>query len=72
MDDALAHQLARHGVATREDLAELAVDDMREICDVDEARAGTLIMEARKIWFEDEAQASAPVGVESQRAERQG
>jgi N utilization substance protein A len=57
MDEALAHQLARHGVATREDLAELAVDDMREIADVDPKRAGVLIMEARKIWFEDEAQA---------------
>ena len=57
MDDALAHQLARHGVATREDLAELAVDDMRDIAEVDVERAGALIMEARKIWFEDEAQA---------------
>jgi N utilization substance protein A len=57
MDEALAHQLARHGVATREDLAELAVDDMREIADVDPERAGVLIMDARKIWFEDEAQA---------------
>ena len=57
MDEALATQLARHGVATREDLAELAVDDMRDIADVDVARAGELIMEARKIWFEDEAEA---------------
>ncbi len=56
MDDDLASVLARHGVATREDLAELAVDDMLDICDVDQARAGSLIMEARKIWFEDEAQ----------------
>ena len=62
MDDALAHQLARHGVATREDLAELAVDDMREIADIDPERAGTLIMEARKIWFEDEAPVGAPAG----------
>ncbi len=57
MDDTLAHQLARHGVATREDLAELAVDDMRDISDVDAERAAALIMEARKIWFGDEAQA---------------
>jgi N utilization substance protein A len=57
MDDTLAQQLARHGVATREDLAELAVDDMRDIADVDPERAGTLIMEARKIWFENEAEA---------------
>lgn len=57
MDNALAQQLARRGVATREDLAELAVDDMRDICDVDAERAATLIMEARKIWFEDQAEA---------------
>jgi len=57
MDEALAQQLARHGVATREDLAELAVDDMREIAEVDPERAGALIMEARKIWFENEAPA---------------
>jgi N utilization substance protein A len=57
MDKALAQQLARRGVATREDLAELAVDDMRDICDVDAERAATLIMEARKIWFEDQAEA---------------
>ncbi len=54
MDDALAHALARRGVATREDLAELAVDDLVEIADVDRERAGALIMTARAIWFEDE------------------
>jgi N utilization substance protein A len=54
MDDALAHALARRGVVTREDLAELAVDDVVEICELDRERAGTLIMTARAIWFEDE------------------
>ncbi len=54
MDDALAHAMARRGVVTREDLAELAVDDLVEIADVDRERAGTLIMTARAIWFEDE------------------
>jgi len=57
MDEGLAVQLARHGVVTREDLAELAVDDMQDIADVEGERAASLIMEARKIWFEDEAQA---------------
>ncbi len=54
MDDVLAHAMARRGVVTREDLAELAVDDLVEIADVDRERAGTLIMTARAIWFEDE------------------
>jgi N utilization substance protein A len=59
MDDELAVQLARHGVVTREDLAELAVDDMRDIADVEGERAANLIMEARKIWFEGEDEAVA-------------
>jgi N utilization substance protein A len=54
MDEALAHALARRGVVTREDLAELAVDDVVEISDIDRERAGSLIMTARAIWFEDE------------------
>ncbi len=54
MDDALAHAIARRGVVTREDLAELAVDDLIEIADIDRERAGALIMTARAIWFEDE------------------
>ncbi|HSS64175.1 MAG TPA: transcription termination factor NusA [Gammaproteobacteria bacterium] len=54
MDDALAHALARRGVITREDLAELAVDDLIEISDIDRERAGSLIMTARAIWFEEE------------------
>ena len=55
MDEALATNLARHGIVTREDLAELAVDDMKELTDIEDDRAAALIMEARKIWFEEEA-----------------
>ena len=55
MDDDLARQLASHGVITREDLAEQAIDDLLEIVDIDEARAGELIMIARKIWFEEDS-----------------
>ncbi len=54
MDEALAQTIARRGVITREDLAELAVDDLIEIADIDRERAGALIMTARAIWFEDE------------------
>ncbi len=52
MDEATAYVLASRGVRTREDLAELAVDEMTDIEDMDEARASALIMEARKHWFE--------------------
>jgi len=57
MDDALAHALARRGVITREDLAELAIDDVIELTDIDRERAGPLIMAARAVWFQDESEA---------------
>jgi N utilization substance protein A len=52
MDDELATTLASRGIVTREDLAEQAIDDLTEIEGIDAARAGLLIMAARKHWFE--------------------
>lgn len=52
MDETLAYELAKHGVISSEDLAELAVDDLVELTDIDEKRAAQLIMTARKPWFE--------------------
>jgi N utilization substance protein A len=52
MDDELAATLASHGIVTREDLAEQAIDDLTEIDGIDSERAGELIMAARKHWFE--------------------
>jgi len=57
MDGKLATELARHGIVTREDLAEQAVDDLAEIPNLDEKRAGELILAARKHWFEQGQQA---------------
>ena len=54
MDTELAYGLASKGVTTREELAELSVDDFTEIMDIDPERAGKLIMTARAIWFEQE------------------
>ena len=51
----LAKTLARKGVKTREDLADLAVDELVEIGGVEAAQAAELIMSARKHWFEEEA-----------------
>ena len=56
MDDVLAHQLAARGVVTMEDLAECAIDELMEIDDMDEQRAGDLIMAARAPWFAAEAE----------------
>jgi len=53
----LAKTLARKGVRTREDLADLAVDELVETGGVDEKKAAELIMDARKHWFAEEKQA---------------
>ncbi|SDY93303.1 NusA antitermination factor [Lysobacter sp. yr284] len=52
MDEALAFTLASRGVVSRDDLADLATDELTDIEGVDEERAAALIMEARKHWFE--------------------
>ena len=57
MDKALAFTLASKGVVTREDLAELATDDLLEINEMDPEAAAALIMKARAHWFEEEQQA---------------
>lgn len=51
MDEATAYALSSRGIVTRDDLAEMAVDEICDIEGVDEARAAALIMEARKHWF---------------------
>lgn len=47
----LIAQLADSGIHTRDDLADLAVDELTEITGVDEAQARALIMKAREHWF---------------------
>ncbi|REL24432.1 transcription termination factor NusA [Thalassotalea euphylliae] len=55
LDRHLAFVLASKGVATLEDLAEQGVDDLVEIEELDETKAGELIMAARNIcWFNEE------------------
>jgi N utilization substance protein A len=54
MDRDLAARLADANVHTRDELAELAVDELMEATQVDEQRAKDLIMKARAHWFEDE------------------
>jgi len=61
MDEALAYEMARHGIITMEDLAEQAVDDLMEIDDMDEEKAGKLIMTARIPWFETSDQKTEDV-----------
>ena len=51
MDRELAAKLSDAGVHTRDDLAELAVDELTEATGIDEARAKDLILKARAHWF---------------------
>jgi N utilization substance protein A len=51
MDADTAHVLAAKGVSTVEDLADLAVDDLVEMANIDAERAKQLIMTARAPWF---------------------
>lgn len=51
MDQHLAFVLASKGIITMEDLAEQSVDELMEVEDMDEKRAGELIMTARAPWF---------------------
>ncbi len=55
MDRELAASLADAKVFTRDDLAELAVDELIEATGVDEARARDLILKARAHWFAGES-----------------
>ena len=47
----LIAKLAVGGIHSRDDLADLAVDELTEMTGVDEAQARTLIMKAREHWF---------------------
>jgi N utilization substance protein A len=47
----LISKLSEGGIHTRDDLADLAVDELTEMTGVDEAQAKTLIMKAREHWF---------------------
>ncbi len=51
MNKNLASALADRGISTRDGLAELTVDDIKDIGDLDQSKAADLIMAARAHWF---------------------
>jgi N utilization substance protein A len=57
MDAQLAAKLAEGGVKTRDDLADLAVDELSEMTGIEDERARNLIMAARAHWFEQDGKA---------------
>ena len=58
MDTQLAAKLVEKGVKTRDDLADLAVDELSEMTAMDPELAKKLIMAARAHWFTDSKEAA--------------
>jgi N utilization substance protein A len=54
VSEQLARNLVTHNIRTRDDLAELSVDDIKELADLDDEQAAKLIMQARAHWFANE------------------
>jgi N utilization substance protein A len=58
VDGALAAKLVESNIKTRDDLADLAVDELSEITGMDAEKAKKLIMAARAHWFDNKEQAA--------------
>lgn len=56
IDEDLAFKLANNDIKTRDNLADLSVDELLEIISIDPERATKLIMNARAHWFANEQQ----------------
>jgi len=54
VDMTFALELNQKGIKTRDDLAELSVEELTEIIDMDKTTAADLIMEAREHWFKED------------------
>jgi N utilization substance protein A len=54
VDMSLALELNQKGIKTRDDLAELSVEELTDIIKIEEKAAGNLIMEAREHWFKED------------------
>ncbi len=51
VDAELAEKLVQNNIRSRDDLAELSVDDVKEFTDLSDEQAAKLIMQARAHWF---------------------
>ena len=59
VDRELAAKLADIGIQTRDDLAELAIDELMEATQIEEQAGRELILRARAHWFAEEENAAA-------------
>ena len=58
IDQDMLRDLAQQGITSRDDLAELSVDELIEITGVSNETAKTIIMDARSHWFTEEGGAN--------------
>jgi N utilization substance protein A len=65
VDRELAAKLADIGIQTRDDLAELAIDELMEATQIEEQAGRELILRARAHWFAEEENAAAEAAVGS-------
>ena len=54
VDMTLALELNQKGIKTRDDLAELSVEELCDLIKMDNEKAAKLIMEAREHWFQED------------------
>ena len=66
MDTELAAKLAEGGIKTRDDLADLAGDELTELTGIDDERAKVLILAARAHWVADEPVAVDPAAAQKE------
>ncbi|MGH8428046.1 MAG: transcription termination factor NusA [Gammaproteobacteria bacterium] len=65
----LAVKLAAQGVKTREDLADLATDELVELTGMESVEAAALIMVARAVWFPEADETAVLASTQTIRAE---
>lgn len=58
VDQEMLRDLAQSGITTRDDLAELSIDELIEITGVSAEAAKTIILDARSHWFTEEGGAN--------------
>ena len=51
LDDENIQKLSNKGIKNKDDLAELSIDELKEIIEISEEDASKMIMKARENWF---------------------
>ena len=54
LEDENIQKLSNKGIKNKDDLAELSVDELKEIIDISNDEASSMIMKAREHWFKEE------------------